>query len=61
MGKTITDILQAFTERGIARLTRNGSTFIVDQNASVDNVLSNPHRNIGVSKVLGIVLSDFVS
>ena len=31
------------------------------QNVSVDNVLSNPHHNNGVSKVLGILLSDFVS
>ena len=61
MGKTITELIQAFTERGIARRTWNGSTSIVDQNVSVDNVLSNPHRNNGVSKVLGILLSDFVS
>ena len=39
----------------------NGSTSIVDQNVSVDNVLSIPHRDNGVSKVLGILLSDFVS
>ena len=61
MGKTITELIQAFTERGIARRTWNGSTSIVDQNVSVDNVLSNPHHNNGVSKVLGILLSDFVS
>ena len=61
MGKTITELIQAFTERGIARRAWNGSTSIVDQNVSVDNVLSNPHRNNGVSKVLGILLSDFVS
>ena len=61
MGKTITELIQAFTECGIARRTWNGSTSIVDQNVSVDNVLSNPHRNNGVSKVLGIFLSDFVS
>ena len=53
--------IQAFAERGITRRTWNGSTSIVDQNVSVDNVLSNPHRNNGVSKVLGILLSDFVS
>ena len=56
MGKTITEFIEAFTERGIARRTWNGSTSIVDQNVSVDNVLSNPHR-----KVLGILLSDFLS
>ena len=39
----------------------NGSTSIVDQNVSVDNVLSNPHRNNGVIKVLNILLSDFAS
>ena len=61
MGKTITEHIQAFTERGTARRTWNGSTSIVDQNVSVDNVLSNPHRNNGVSKVLSILLSDFLS
>ena len=61
IGKTIIELIQAFTERGITRRTWNGSTSIVDQNVSVDNVLSNPHRNNGVSKVLGILLSDFVS
>ena len=61
MGKTITELIQAFTERGIALRTWNGSTSIVDQNVSVDNVLSNPHHNNGVSKVLGILLSDFIS
>ena len=50
--------IQGFTERGIALRTWNGSTSIVDQKASVDNVLSNPHRNNGV---LGILLSEFVS
>ena len=33
----------------------------VDQNVSVSSVLSHPHGNNGVSKVLGILLSDFVS
>ena len=61
MGKTITKLIQEFTERDIARRTWNGSTSIVDQNVSVDNVLSNPHRNNDVSQVLGILLSDFVS
>ena len=40
---------------------RNGSTSIIDRNVSVDSILSNPHHNNGVSKVLGILLSDFVS
>ena len=57
-GQIITELIQAFTERGIARRTWNGSTSIVDQNVSVVNVLSNPHANNGVSKVLGIMLSD---
>ena len=61
MGKTITEPIQAFTERGITRHMWNGSTSILDQNVSVDNILSNPHCNNGVSKVLGILLSDFVS
>ena len=61
MGKTITKFIQAFTERGIAWCTWNGSTSIVDQNGSVSNVLSNPHCNNGVSKVLSILLLDFVS
>ena len=60
-GKTITELIQEFTERGMALCTWNGRTFIVDQNVSVDNVLSYPHRNNGVSKVLDILLSNFVS
>ena len=43
-------LIQGFTERGIVWRTWNGSTFIVDQNISVDSVLSNPHRYNGVSK-----------
>ena len=39
----------------------NGSTSIVNQNVSADNVLSNPHRNNGVIKVLNILLSGFAS
>ena len=54
MGKTIIKFIKAFTEGGITWRTWNGSTSIVDQNVSVDNVLSNPHRNNGASKVLGI-------
>ena len=60
-GKTITELIQGFTERSIARRTWSGSTFIVEQIFTVDSVLSNPHPNNGVSKVLGILLSDFVS
>ena len=60
-GKTITELIQGFTERSITRRGWNRSGSIVDQNVSVDNVLSNPHRNNCVSKVLGILLSDFVS
>ena len=59
--KTISELIHEITEFGIAWRTWNGSTSIVDKKVSVDSVLSNPHRHNGVSKVIDILLSDFVS
>ena len=55
------ELVRWFTERSMARRTWNGSVFIVDQDVSVDSFPSNPHGNNGLSKILGTLLSDFVS